>query len=209
MTTILIVDDHWLYASALGQEVQGVLPDARWLHAGSLADALAHLSQERTIEYIFLDLKLPDARSLEALHAIRRAAPDAKVAIVSAYEDVRMMREAYDAGAIGYLPKAGDPSEFKRALAQLLTGGFYFPAQIFEPASATATDRGLTPRETDVLNERVCCARVGLPDGEDSALRTGVRHAGAALARAAFPSGPVIRDPGQVKGVRGIPVRAW
>jgi DNA-binding NarL/FixJ family response regulator len=155
MTTILIVDDHWLYASALGQEVQGVLPDTSWLHAGSLADALAQLSQENTIEYVFLDLKLPDARSLEALHAIRRAAPDAKVAIVSAYEDVRMMREAYDAGAIGYLPKAGDPSEFKRALAQLLTGGFYFPAQMFEPASVTAAGRGLTPRETDVLNELV------------------------------------------------------
>lgn len=154
MAHILIVDDHWLFAAAIEREVRRLQPEFECFRAGTIADALALVRLGRHFDIVLLDLKLPDAQGLAALEAILREAPQAKVAIVSAYDDARLMREAYRLGAIGYLPKGGAPEAFERALQLLLSGGFYFPTEALEP-SRQAGPHGLTPREGDVLSQLV------------------------------------------------------
>jgi DNA-binding NarL/FixJ family response regulator len=119
-----------------------------------VADALALVRLGRRFDLVLLDLRLPDAHGLAALEVMLRESPKTKVAVVSAYEEVNVMREAYRLGAIGYLPKAGPPESFQRALQLLLSGGFYFPTEALEPARHNSP-HGLTPREGDVLSQLV------------------------------------------------------
>lgn len=154
MRNILIVDDHWLVAAAIEREVQRLLPECECARARSVADALALVRLGRRFDLVLLDLRLPDAHGLAALEVMLRESPKTKVAVVSAYEEVNVMREAYRLGAIGYLPKAGPPESFQRALQLLLSGGFYFPTEALEPARHNSP-HGLTPREGDVLSQLV------------------------------------------------------
>lgn len=154
MAQILIVDDHWLFAAAIEREVRRLQPESECVRAGSLADALALIRLGRKFELALVDLKLPDAQGLGVVEALRREAPNTKIAVISAYDDARMMREAYRLEAVGYLSKSGAPESFERGLQLLLSGGFYYPPEVLEPPRHSGP-HGLTPREGDVLNQLV------------------------------------------------------
>jgi DNA-binding NarL/FixJ family response regulator len=154
MRQILIVDDHWLFAAAVEREVRRLQPESECSRAGSLADALALVRLGKKFDLALVDLKLPDAQGLGVVETLRREAPLMKIAVISAYDDSRMMREAYRLEAVGYLSKAGAPESFERGLQLLLTGGFYYPPEVLEPPRH-AGPHGLTPREGDVLGQLV------------------------------------------------------
>jgi two-component system response regulator FixJ len=65
------------------------------------------------------------------------------------------MRDAYEAGAIGFLPKVLDLTALQHALAALLSGGFYFSADALAARPLGDGVADLTPRERQVLNELV------------------------------------------------------
>ena len=154
MAKILIVDDHWLFAAAVEREVRRLQPESECARAISLGDALTLVRLGRKFDLALVDLKLPDAQGLSAVEALRRETPSTKIAVISAYEDARMMREAYRLEAVGYLSKSGPPEIFERGLQLLLSGGFYYPPEVLEPPRH-AGPHGLTPREGDVLDQLV------------------------------------------------------
>jgi DNA-binding NarL/FixJ family response regulator len=154
MAQVLIVDDHWLFAAAIEREVRRLQPESECFRAGSLADALTLLRLGKRFDLALLDLRLPDAQGLSAVEALKREAPHLKIAVVSAYDDARMMREAYRLEAVGYLSKASAADSFERGLQLLLSGGFYYPPEVLEPPRQSGP-HGLTPRESDVLSQLV------------------------------------------------------
>jgi DNA-binding NarL/FixJ family response regulator len=154
MAQILIVDDHWLFAAAVEREVRRLQPESECFRAGSLGDALTLVRLGKKFDLALLDLKLPDAQGLSVVEALRRETPHTKIAVISAYDDARMMREAYRLEAVGYLSKAGAPESFERGLQLLLSGGFYYPPEVLEPPRQSSP-HGLTPRESDVLGQLV------------------------------------------------------
>ncbi|HTT09769.1 MAG TPA: response regulator transcription factor [Burkholderiaceae bacterium] len=154
MAQILVVDDHWLFAAAIEREVRRLAPESECFRAGSLADALTLVRLGKRFDLVLLDLRLPDAQGLSAVEALRREAPQMRVAVISAYGDSRVMREAYRLEAVGYLSKASAPESFERGLQLLLSGGFYYPPEALEPQRPSGP-HGLTPREGDVLGQLV------------------------------------------------------
>lgn len=153
MAKILILDDHPLFAEAVEREVCRMKPDSQCARANTLADALTLLRLGQ-FDMALTDLKLPDANGLMVVEALRRERPGMKIAIISAYEDVRLIREAYRMEVVGYLAKGHQPDSFGRGLELLLSGGFYYAPEMLEPARA-AGPHGLTPREQDVLDQLV------------------------------------------------------
>jgi len=154
MAQVLIVDDHPLFAAAVEREVRRLQPDWDCCRAASLADALTLFRLGKRFDLALVDLKLPDAQGLNVVEALRREAPLTKIAVISAYDDARMMREAYRLEAVGYLSKASAPDSFERGLQLLLSGGFYYPPEVLEPPRQSGP-HGLTPREGDVLGQLV------------------------------------------------------
>ncbi len=154
MAKILIVDDHFLFAQAVEREVRRLQPESECARAGSLADALTLMRLGKKFDLVLLDLKLPDANGLGAVESVRKESPQSKIAVISAYEDARLMREAYRLEAVGYLSKSSAPESFERGLQLLLSGGAYFPQDVLD-ARRPPGPHGLTPREGDVLDQLV------------------------------------------------------
>jgi serine phosphatase RsbU (regulator of sigma subunit)/FixJ family two-component response regulator/anti-sigma regulatory factor (Ser/Thr protein kinase) len=74
-------------------------------HFTKLADALAYLGQSDA-SCLLLDLNLPDARGIEAVHQLQEAAPQIPIVVLTGVDDDEVALEAMHAGAQDYLVKA-------------------------------------------------------------------------------------------------------
>jgi diguanylate cyclase (GGDEF)-like protein len=102
---LLFVEDERSLAHAI-QESLATAKGMRFrvTHAMLLSDALRELA-ERDFDVVLLDLTLPDAHGLDAPLAVRKAAPDVPVVILTGNEDDHLVEENARAGVQDYLLK--------------------------------------------------------------------------------------------------------
>ena len=81
-------------------------PRCKLLHAARLVDAQRVLAAER-VDAVLLDLNLPDAVGLESVRALRAAAPETAIIVLSGIGSEALAVEALEAGAQDYLVKGG------------------------------------------------------------------------------------------------------
>lgn len=154
----LLVDDHALIRDALGAIVCEVEPAADVAHAGTCADARAHLAAHPRTGLAIVDLALPDGGGIDLLRWIRATLPATIVVVLSASTDPAVMAEAIDAGAAGFIPKSAPRAVMLNALRLVVAGGVYIPAEAWPPprpapapASPRPQDLGITERQLHVL----------------------------------------------------------
>jgi DNA-binding NarL/FixJ family response regulator len=68
-------------------------------------------------DVVLLDLSMPVMDGLEALPEIRRVAPEARIIVLSGFDNDRLVSQALALGADQYVPKGGDPNEIVDAVA--------------------------------------------------------------------------------------------
>ena len=68
-------------------------------------------------DVILLDLSMPVMDGLEALPEIKRVAPEARIIVLSGFDNDRLVSQALALGADHYVPKGGDPDEIVDAVA--------------------------------------------------------------------------------------------
>jgi DNA-binding NarL/FixJ family response regulator len=120
---ILVVDDHLMLREALvgmlelsGFEVVGTVADGA--DATSVAAQLAP-------DVVLMDLSMPVLNGLDATRLLREVSPDSAIVVFSAFDTPELKRQAFDAGAVAYLPK-GCSAERLRATVEAavtLAGG--------------------------------------------------------------------------------------
>jgi len=120
-TSILLADDHAVLRSGLrllldAQADMKVIGEA---NNGSEALALAARLQP---DLILLDLTMPGLSGMEALPALRKAAPAARVLILTMHDDVGYLRQALQRGASGYVLKKAADSELISAVRAVMRG---------------------------------------------------------------------------------------
>jgi DNA-binding NarL/FixJ family response regulator len=156
--TILVADDHPLFREALKGAVSKLLPQARLVESDS-ADALfASAEAHPEADLLLLDLNMPGAHGFSALVHLRAVQPQLPVVVVSAREDASVVRRALEHGAAGFIPKSSDPATIREAIAAVLDGGQWAPAQADaaeglapEEARVAQRLRELTPQQFKVL----------------------------------------------------------
>mgnify|MGYP003576663857 CR=1 FL=1 len=156
---ILIVDDHPLFREGLKTLLAALEPGVRVSDAGSVDEAVA-LRGDDAPDLILLDMNLPGASRLDALHQVKAAHESASVVVVSGDENPLLIRSAVDAGAAGYIPKSTDASLTIQALRLVLANGIYLPRAALTgggagtasapPAGATASPQ-FSERQLAVL----------------------------------------------------------
>ncbi|MGH9456675.1 MAG: EAL domain-containing protein [Thermoanaerobaculia bacterium] len=111
-TRILIVEDSEPDARVLRSLLQATREASfETVHATTLAEGLERIASE-PFDLVLLDLGLPDAQELEGLDAIREAAPELAVVVVTGRHADELAAAALQGGAEDYLTKGG----FDRAL---------------------------------------------------------------------------------------------
>ena len=154
---VLLADDHTLVLEGLRRllqdecELVGTAENGR-----ELIDAAERLHPD----VILLDISMPKLNGLEAARIVRQRIPDAKIIFLTMHADPTYAREAFRAGASGYLLKRSASSELVKAISVVLRGRTYvtplFPADVLQPLGADlrqlAPETGdLTSRQREVL----------------------------------------------------------
>ncbi len=123
-TRILLADDHAVLRAGLRLllDAQADLKVIGEANNGSEALTLAAQLQP---DLILLDLTMPGLSGMDALPALRKAAPSARVLILTMHDDVGYLRQALQRGASGYVLKKAADSELISAVRAVMRGEVY------------------------------------------------------------------------------------
>lgn len=156
---ILLVDDHRLIRVGMKAALEALCPrPVRVLEAACLMHAIEVVKTHATeIDFVVLDLNLPDSKGLMGLQTIKQLHPRACTVVVSAVSDEVLRDEALSLGASGFFHKATESGGIDDLLRLIgtwrpLSSSAPTSAMPFKlPASGTHQSH-LTPRETEVLD---------------------------------------------------------
>ncbi len=162
---VLIADDHPMVRDALARTLRLIEPAAEIVEAADFPEAEACIEQQAaSLTLALLDLHMPGMDALAGLRRLRVRFPALRMAVASGEDDPAVMRAAFDAGAVAFLPKSEPAQVLQQALRIVLGGGTYLPAQALAGLGAGAAPRpeatALTPRQRDVLR----CLMQGQPN---------------------------------------------
>jgi two-component system response regulator NreC len=125
--------------------------------AGTARDAIFEARALKP-DVILLDVVMPDQSGLDIIPTLLHENPDTKILMLSMQDDPRYVREAFDAGASGYVLKEAADSEVVAAVREVAGGGRYVDpelgARLVAAESAErkrAEEDPLSDREGEVL----------------------------------------------------------
>jgi two-component system response regulator NreC len=154
---ILIVDDHAVVRKGLRLVLDGEDDLEPVGEAGSGRDAIF---QARALnpDVILLDVVMPEQSGLDVLPQLKHEHPDVKVLVLSMQDDPQYVRQAFAAGASGYVLKEAADTELVTAVRDVAGGGRYVHPMLgarMIAAEAEAARRAeedpLSDREREVL----------------------------------------------------------
>lgn len=157
MIRVLVVDDHAIVRSGLRLLLERDEDTECVGEAGSATDAVREARYLKP-DVVLLDVTMPETSGIEALPAISSAAPDARVLVLSMHDDPSYVREAFAAGAHGYVLKEAAEAEVINAVKEVAAGGSYVHPTLGArlvaadaAARARAEEDPLSDREREVL----------------------------------------------------------
>jgi two-component system response regulator NreC len=149
---VVLVDDHAVVRSGLhllldAQEDIEVVGEA-----GNAKDAVFRARALKP-DVILLDVVMPGESGIEVLPKLLKESPETKVLVLSMQDDPSYVREAFAAGASGYVLKEAVDEEVVSAVREIASGGRYVhPALGARMISAEAEKRAAA--EADPLSDR-------------------------------------------------------
>jgi len=154
---IVVVDDHAVVRAGLRLLLAA---EADFDVVGEAGDAHEAIFQVRAgqPDVILLDVVMPGESGIEVMPKLLHEAPGAKVLVLSMQDDPSYVRQAFAAGASGYVLKEAADSEVVGAVREVAAGGRYVhPALGARLVTADAEARAaadsdpLSDREREVL----------------------------------------------------------
>lgn len=147
---LLLVDDHLVVRIGLRSllEVQPDMVIAGEAAGGKAAvEAFAKLQPDITL----MDLRMPDLSGPAATAAIRRTYPNARVLVLTTFDNDEDIFRALEAGAAGYLLKNTDGESLLKTIREVHAGTYRLPPAIATRLAQRQAAPELSPRELEVL----------------------------------------------------------
>lgn len=161
---ILIVDDHQLFLDGLRHTLKRLSDNVEVLAENSALDAVAVLDGGTRVDLILLDMVMPGMDGPAFLQSLSERKMIVPVVVISAELEPRLIEEALQSGALGYIPKSHSAEEMLAAVRRVLDGHIYLPADVTRAlgrlkrrraaaleARESSDDMGITRRQLDVL----------------------------------------------------------
>jgi DNA-binding NarL/FixJ family response regulator len=147
---ILVVDDHPLLRDGIAALIEGQEDMEVVGEASSGSEGVAQF-RNHTPDITLMDLQMPNGNGIEAIEAIRRASPEARIIVLTTYSgDVQVLR-ALDAGARAYLLKNLLHTDLLNTIRAVHAGRKTMSPTLATELAEHAGMEGLTPREIDVV----------------------------------------------------------
>jgi two-component system, NarL family, response regulator NreC len=152
MTRVLIVDDHAVVRAGLKLLVDAEGDLEAVGEAGSARDAIF---EARSLEpdVVLLDVMMPDQSGLEIIPQLLHENTHGKVLVLSMQDEPRYVREAFEAGASGYVLKEAADAELVAAIREVAQGGRYVHPELGARLVAAESEERKRA-EADPLSDR-------------------------------------------------------
>jgi two-component system, NarL family, response regulator NreC len=157
-TRVLVVDDHAIVRAGLRLLLDRQDGIETVAEAGDAREAVFEARVQKP-DVVLMDVSLGSGKSgIDATPEMLREVPGTKVLILSMQDDPRYVREAFAAGASGYVLKEAADNELVTAVREVASGGRYVDpglgariAAADADAARSAAEDPLSDREREVL----------------------------------------------------------
>jgi two-component system response regulator NreC len=149
---VLIVDDHAVVRAGLRLLIDAEKDMEAVGEAGSVREAVFE-GRSLKPDLILMDVVMPGGSGLEGIPQLLHERPETKILVLSMQDDPRYVREAFAAGASGYVLKEAVDSEVVAAIREVARGGRYVNPELGARLVAAETDAARQAAE-DPLSER-------------------------------------------------------
>jgi len=149
--TVLLVDDH----SLVRRGFRRMLEDEPDLHVvGEASDGQEAVQQAQLVKprVIVMDCALPEMNGLQATRRILEFAPQTLILMLTMHSEDTWVRQAFEAGAKGYVLKNALDLELGSVIRRLVNGETVLDGQLsLQQSLKGERGSGLTAREIEIL----------------------------------------------------------
>jgi DNA-binding NarL/FixJ family response regulator len=121
---VLLVDDHAMFREGIRALVNGY-DDVEIVGEATEGREAIEKVRQLAPHVVLMDVAMPVMGGLEATRRIRKESPDAKVLVLTQYEDSEYILSMLRAGAKGYISKTSTASELVSAIRAIHKGGAF------------------------------------------------------------------------------------
>lgn len=125
MDKFLIVDDHPVVLDGLRLLLGDLIPGATIITADSGQKAIELIEHHPDLDWILMDVNLPDADGIELIRQLESRKTIANVVVLSSDSSPAIADRALKQGASGFLSKSFDRSELQRCIQCVENGQKY------------------------------------------------------------------------------------
>src|SRR5512140_2691328 len=152
---VMIVDDHAMVRQGLVSFLKA-FPDLKLAGEADSGTSAVRQSAEARPDVILMDMMMPTLEGPAAIRQIRQKLPQVRIIALTSFKDGALIREALEAGAIGYLLKDVSAEDLAVAIRAAYAGRATLSPEatqsLVETANQPPTPRfDLTERERAVL----------------------------------------------------------
>jgi two-component system response regulator (stage 0 sporulation protein F) len=115
--TIMVVDDRMGIRKLLKEVLLGA---GYHVITAAGGDEAIELISNNTADMVLLDMKMSGMDGLETLTVLKKLCPQVIILIMTAYEELEVLKEAMRRGASGCISKPFDIEELKEVIAEKL-----------------------------------------------------------------------------------------
>jgi DNA-binding NarL/FixJ family response regulator len=147
---VLLADDHHVVAEALARLIDEPFEVVDIVYTGR---RLVEVALALDPDVVLSDIAMPDISGIEALRALRAAGSKVSVLFLSMHSEPLLVKEAFAAGAAGFLPKEAAGERLTYALHEVVQGRHYISPEIATQLLRTPLiSQKLTHRQQQVLS---------------------------------------------------------
>ena len=161
-TNVALVDDHALLRNGLTGLIRSFDDYNVLFEAGNGVEFLEKLKISPLPDIVLMDINMPGMDGYDTTLWLKQNHPEIKVLALSMYDNDQSIIRMLKCGAKGYILKDIEPAEFKTALHELVSKGFYYSEMVTgklihavnnidEPGQRIKSITTLNEREIDIL----------------------------------------------------------